>query len=62
MKVTLDLETNEIIVPKNFFEKISKENEIIEKHGGNPISPVNRVKNAFETAMSDTDKYLHTKD
>ena len=61
MKVTLDLETCEIIVPKNFFDKISKENELISAHGGTAVPPVARIKNAFETAMSNTDKYLHTK-
>ena len=61
MKVTLDLDTNELTVPKNFFDKIAKENEVIEKHGGNPVSPVDRVKNAFNAAMANTDKYLITK-
>lgn len=61
MKITLDLETNEIIVPKNFFTKIEKENDIIVKAHGNPIAPVDRIKNAFAEAMSNTDKYLHTK-
>ena len=61
MKITLDLETNIITAPKNFFDKIAKENEIIEKHGGTPIKPMERVKNAFEIAMSNTDKYFETK-
>ena len=61
MKITLDLETCEITVPKNFFEKIEKENEVITKHGGTAVKPVERIKNAFNTAMDNTDKYLHTK-
>lgn len=61
MKITLDLETSEIIVPKNFFEKIEKENEVITKHGGTAVKPVDRIKKAFDTAMENTDKYLHTK-
>jgi hypothetical protein len=61
MKITLDLETSEIIVPKNFFTKIDKENEVIAKHGGTPVKPVDRIKAAFEKAVSDTDKYLHVK-
>lgn len=61
MKITLDLETCEITVPKNFFEKIEKENEVITKHGGTAVKPVDRIKKAFETAMDNTDKYLHTK-
>lgn len=61
MKITLDLETCEIVVPKNFFVKIEKENEIITKHGGTPITPVDRIKNAFTTATDNTDKYLRVK-
>lgn len=61
MKITLDLETSEIIVPKNFFQKIEKENEVITKHGGNAVAPVDRIKAAFAKAMENTDKYLHTK-
>jgi hypothetical protein len=61
MKITLDLETSEIIVPKNFFAKITKENEVITSHGGTAVSPTERIKAAFEKAMADTDKYLHTK-
>lgn len=38
MKITLDLGTNEIIVPKNFFKDIDKQNEMIEKVGGTRIS------------------------
>lgn len=61
MKITLDLDTSEITVPKNFFAKIEKENEVITNHGGNAVSPVDRIKNAFNKAMENTDKYLHTK-
>ncbi len=61
MKITLDLETSEIVVPKNFFKTIEKENEVIAKHGGEPVAPVDRIKKAFETAVSNTDKYLHVK-
>lgn len=61
MKITLDLETSEIVVPKNFFEKIDKENEVITKHGGTAVKAVERIKAAFEKGISDTDKYLHVK-
>ena len=61
MKVSLDLKTNEITVPKSFFEAIDKENDIIKAHGGTPVSPVERIKAAFETAIGDTDKYLKTR-
>jgi hypothetical protein len=61
MKITLDLDTCEITVPKNFFVKVEKENEIITKHNGEAVSATDRIKKAFETAMSNTDKYLRTK-
>ena len=61
MKITLDLETCEIVVPKNFFKTIEKENDVITKHGGEAVSPVDRIKKAFETAVDNTDKYLHVK-
>lgn len=62
MKITLDLDTNEIIVPKNFFKNIDKQNDLIVKMGGEKISGVELIKKSFETAMSDTDKYLHVKE
>ena len=40
MKITLDLETNVITVPKNFFRSYEKQNETIKKMGGEPIKPV----------------------
>lgn len=61
MKITLDLDTNEIVVPKNFFKNIDKQNETIVKMGGQKISGIELIKKSFETAMADTDKYLHTK-
>lgn len=62
MKITLDLDTNEIQVPKNFFRDIDKQNEIILKMGGQKINGIDLIKKSFETAMSDTDKYLHVKE
>ena len=61
MKITLDLETNEITAPKNFFETFAKQNEMITKLGGEAIKPMEVVKKAFEIAMSDTDKYFKTR-
>ena len=61
MRITLDLDTNEIIVPKNFFAVIDKQNEMITKMGGEKVKPMDLIKKSFEIAMSDTDKYLHTK-
>lgn len=60
MRVTLDLQTNQIIVPKNFFKEIARQNELIEKVGGSRIDPIELIKKSFETAMSDTNKYLVT--
>ncbi len=62
MKITLDLETNVITVPKNFFRSYEKQNETIKKMGGEPIKPVEVIQKSFDIAMSDTDKYLRTKD
>lgn len=62
MKITLDLETNEIVVPKNFFKSYDKQNETIKKMGGEPIKPVEVIKKSFEIAISDTDKYLRVKE
>lgn len=56
MKITLDLDTCEITVPTNFFVNIQKQNELIAAHDGTPVPP-----NAFNTAMKDTDKYVHVK-
>ena len=61
MKVTLDLETNEIQAPKNFFETFAKQNEMIVKLGGDPIKPMEVVKKSFEIAMSNTDMYFKTR-
>ena len=61
MKITLDLETNEIIVPKHFFTALNKQNETITKMGGQPIKPIDLIQKSFEVALSDTDKYLHTR-
>lgn len=59
MRVNLDLETNEIIVPKNFFKEIEKQNDLIKKMGGEPIKPTELIRKSFEIALADTDKYLH---
>lgn len=61
MKVTLDLDTSVITVPKNFFATITKQNELITAHGGNAVKPMDVIKNAFNKAMEDTDKYVQTR-
>lgn len=60
-KITIDLETCDIIVPKTFFEKVAKENEIIKNAGGTPIEVKDRIMNAVNTALKDTDAHLKTK-
>ena len=61
MRITLDLDTNVITVPKNFFSVIDKQNELITKMGGEKVKPMELIKKSFEIAMSDTDKYLKTR-
>lgn len=61
MKITLDLDTNIITVPKNFFTVIDKQNELITKMGGEKVKPMELIKKSFEIAMADTDKYLQTR-
>ena len=61
MKITLDLDTNEIILPKNFFKNLEKQNDLIVKMGGEKINPMDLIKKSFETAMADTDKYVKTR-
>ena len=62
MKITLDLDTNMIVVPKSFFNNIAKQNETIMKMGGSKIEPEDLIKKAFEIAMEDTAKYLRVKE
>ena len=61
MKITLDLDTNEITLPKNYFANIDKQNELIRKMGGEPIKPMDLIKKSCEVAMNDTDKYVKTR-
>jgi hypothetical protein len=61
MKITLDLETNVITVPKNFFEYFAKQNDMLAKVAGDKavkIEPKKVIETAFTTAMDNTDKYL----
>ena len=60
MRVTIDLERDIIIVPDNFLKKIADENEKLEKYGAKPVKPLDRIKNSFNIAMSDTDRRLLT--
>lgn len=61
-RITLDLNTNDIIVPDNYFIKIAAENEIIKRAGSdNLVDPVKRIRDSFEAALADTDNHLLTK-
>ena len=58
MRVTIDLDRDIIIIPDNFFKKISEENEKLEKYGAKPVKAIERIKRSFEEAMKDTDNRL----
>lgn len=62
MKITLDLDTCNIVVPKNFFKNIEKQNDLILKHNGTPVKPMDVIRNAFEAALGDTDRHVHVKE
>ena len=61
MKITLDLDTNEITLPKNYFKQIEKQNDLIAKMGGEKVNAMDLIKKPFEIAMADTDKYVKTR-
>ena len=60
MRVTIDLDRDIIIIPDNFFKKISEENEKLEKYGAKPVKAIDRIKRSFQEAMKDTDNRLLT--
>ena len=60
MRVTIDLDRDIIIIPDNFFKKISEENEKLEKFGAQPVKAIERIKRSFDEAMKDTDNRLLT--
>lgn len=60
MRVIIDLDRDIIIIPDNFFAKIAKENEKLEKYGAKPVSGLDRIRHSFEAAMADTDTRLLT--
>ena len=61
MKITLDLDTNEITLPKNYFKQIEKQNDLIAKMGGEKVNAMDLIKKSFEIAMADTNKYVKTR-
>ena len=61
MKVTIDLDRDIIIIPDNFFKKVSEDNERLKKYGATPLKAIDRIKRAFDVAMADTDNRLLTR-
>ena len=61
MKVTIDLDRDIIIIPDNFFQKISEDNERLKKYGAQPQKGIDRIKRSFAVAMADTDNRLLTR-
>lgn len=61
MKVTIDLDRDIVIIPDNFFKKISEDNERLKKYGAQPQKGIDRIKRSFAVAMADTDNRLLTR-
>lgn len=61
MKVTLDLDRDIVIIPDNFFKKISEDNERLKKYGAKPQKGIDRIKRSFAVATADTDNRLLTR-
>ena len=63
MKITFDLETNEIVAPKNFFEYFAKQNEMLKRMSpdAKEIKPIEFVKTAFVAAIENSDKNFKTR-
>lgn len=57
MKISLDIDTYEFTIPYEFFEKLNADNEFIEKHNGTPISVEERIRIAFDIALSKKKTY-----
>lgn len=60
MRATIDLDKDITIIPDNFFKRIAKEKEMMQKYGAEPIKPIDRIKQSYEKAMADTDNRLLT--
>ena len=59
-RITIDLDRDIIIIPDNFFKKISEENDKLEEYDAKPVKAIERIKRSFEEAMKDTDNRLLT--
>ena len=44
MRATIDLDKDITIIPDNFFKRIAKEKEMMQKYGAEPIKPIDRIK------------------
>lgn len=60
MRVTIDLDRDILIIPDNFFKKISEENDKLVKYGAKPVDPLVRIRHSFEIAMNETNDRLLT--
>lgn len=61
MKITLDTEKKYVIIPDNFFDQIEKINEFRRENGVDEVKPMAYIRDAFEKAMSNTDRNLKRK-
>ncbi len=64
MKITLDLDNNEIIVPKHFYDEIAKINAQLIKvvgEGAQRIDGKDLIRKSFETAMANPDTYIKSR-
>lgn len=52
MKIIIDTELDEIIVPDKFYENVDKLNAMLVKNGGNAKEYQSYVKDAFESAFA----------
>ena len=52
MRVTLDLDTNTIIVPNTYYKKIDAMNELLANRGGEKLEYTQYIKDAFEKAVA----------
>ena len=58
MKITIDTDKKYVIVPDNFFDKIEELNAFRRENNVPEVKPMEYIRECFEKAMSDTDKYL----
>lgn len=51
MRITIDLETKEVIVPDSYFRQIDKMNKLLEEHGGTPVDYIGYIKDNVAKAV-----------